>query len=262
MVWLGAVLTASAVLATETARTILDRAKALEEGERKWRDRHERVKLTISGGVGSDRIRELDIFEQKTPGGDPHQKQLLVFRSPAEVQGTAFLAHLHRGRAAEQWLYLPALKRTRQIVAQMRTESFVGTDLSNKDLDIIADIVTWTEEDAGSALLADETIAGVPCHQIALAPKRADIGYPKLIVFLGKDDLVARALHFYDDDGLKKVLEQSKIEKTGAIPVGRLVRVDTPAAKTSTSIEIQTVEFDQGLDEARFTQSNLDRGEE
>jgi outer membrane lipoprotein-sorting protein len=256
------VAAAAVAQAGESARAILDRAKALEEGERKWADRHERVKLVISGGVGSDRVRELDIFEKKTPKADPHQKQLIVFRSPAEVQGTAFLAHLHRGRAAEQWLYLPALKRIRQIVAQMRNESFVGTDLSNKDLDIIADIVTWTEDDAVATLLDDITLDGVPCHQIALAPKRADIGYAKLVVALGKDDLVARGLSFFDDNGLKKTLLQSKIENAGAIPVGRLVRVETPAANTRTTIEIQSVTFDQGLADDRFTQANLERGEE
>ena len=252
-------LAASHLHAAETARAIMDRAKALEEGERKWQDRHQRVKLTISGGTGGDRVRELDMFEKKTPAADPHQKQLLVFRSPSEVKGTAFLGLLHRGRAAEQWLYLPALQRVRQIVARARNESFVGTDLSNKDLDILADLATWTEDDAGSSLLEDTTADGVPCYQIALTPKREDIGYPKLVVILGKDDLFARGVQFFDDNGLKKTLTQSKIEKSGAIPVGHLVRIETPAANTHTTIEVEAVEFNQGLEDDRFTQANLER---
>lgn len=245
--------------AAETARAILDRAKALEEGERKWQDRHQRMKLTISGGIGGDRVRELDIFEKKSPGSDPHQKQLLVFQSPAEVKGTSFLAWLHKGRAAEQWLYLPELKRVRQIVARMRNESFVGTDLSNKDLDILADLSTWTEDDAASSLLDDATVDAVACHQIALVPKREDIGYAKIILRVGKDDLVPRELEFHDGDGLKKRLHLSQIEKTGAIPVSRRVEVNTPANNTKTLIEVQAVEFNQGIDDDRFTQAALER---
>jgi hypothetical protein len=53
------------------------------------------------------------------------------------VKGTGFLAFTHKGRPADQWLYLPELKRVRQITARRRKESFVGTDLSYHDLDLI-----------------------------------------------------------------------------------------------------------------------------
>jgi hypothetical protein len=72
------------------------------------------------------------------PPGDPRaQKAILFFLAPAEVKGTGFLAFTHKGRPADQWLYLPELKRVRQITARRRKESFVGTDLSYHDLDLI-----------------------------------------------------------------------------------------------------------------------------
>src|SRR5207245_4797447 len=40
----------------------------------------------------------------------------------------------HRDKPAEQWLYVPALKRERPIAAQERSASFLGTELSNEDL--------------------------------------------------------------------------------------------------------------------------------
>lgn len=245
--------------AAPDARAILDRARALEEGERRWSDRHEHLALTITTPTGGTRTRDLDLYEKKTPGGDPHQKQLLVFRGPPEIRGTVFLGLLHRGRAAEQWLYLPEFKRTRQIVARMRDQSFVGTDLSNKDLDIVADLVTWTDADAEATLLADAVVDGVACHQIALAPRREDVGYAKLVAFLGSRDLVARQLDFHDERGLVKTLRQSRIEPVGLVPIGRHLQVDTLAANSRTVIEVLAVELNQGIDDARFAADRLER---
>lgn len=256
---LMAIGAAAVVVHADAARGILDRARALEEGERKWSDRHEHLALGITTPTGGTRSRELDLYEKKTPGGDPHQKQLLVFRAPAEIRGTVFLGLLHRGRAAEQWLYLPEFKRTRQIVARMRDQPFVGTDLSNKDLDIVADLVTWTDADADASLVGETTVDGVACHQIALVPRREDIGYAKLVAFLGKEDLVARRLEFHDEHGLVKTLLQSRIEPVGTVPIGRRIQVDTPAANSRTLIEVQAVEIDQGIDDDRFVADRLAR---
>src|SRR6185295_14573913 len=115
---------------------------------------------------------------------------ILFFLTPAEVKGTAFLAFTHKGRSADQWLYLPALKRVRQITASSRGESFVGTDLSYHDLDLVQEMPSWTEADARSSLRGEEAIDGTPTHAIELVPQREDIGYKRVVVWLGKDDLV------------------------------------------------------------------------
>src|SRR5262245_59794618 len=114
--------------AAETARQILDRRKALDDTTHHWDDRLEAMKLTITDHRGSERVRALELYERKYPGDE--QKSIVFFQTPAEVKGTAFLAFTHKGRSADQWLYLPELKRVRQITARSRNESFVGTDLS------------------------------------------------------------------------------------------------------------------------------------
>lgn len=246
----------------ETGRQILDRARALEEGERRWSDRHQHLKLTISAPGGPDRTRELDLYEKKTPDQDPHQRQLLVFREPADVRGLAFLILLHRGQAAEQWLYQPVWKRVRQVVAKLRDEPFAGTDLSNKDLDVIAALPTWTAADADATLLGDDTVDGVPCHRIELLPKRTDVGYAKLVSYLGTADLVPRRLDFHDDGGLRKTLRQRDVRTVGTVPLGHRIEVDTPAANSRSVIEVTAVELDRGIDDARFAVDALERGGE
>lgn len=244
----------------ETAREILDRRKALDDGSRHWTDRQEHMKLTIIARGGSERVRDLVVFERREPGDE--KKSILFFQAPAEVKGTGFLAFTHKGKPADQWLYLPALKRVRQITPQARTESFVGTDLSYQDLDIVQEMPSWTEADAKSSLRGEETVDGVACHVIELAPQREDIGYEKIVLWLGKDDLVPRKLEFFDGETEPaKRLTQRDIKVVDGIPVAHHVDVEAPAKGSKTTIDSSEVRFNQQLEPDLFSQRALERGE-
>jgi hypothetical protein len=245
--------------AAVTAREILDRRKALDDTTRHWDDRHERMKFVITDRRGGERQRELEVYERKYPGDE--QKAVVFFLTPAEVKGTAFLAFTHKGRAADQWLYLPELKRVRQITASTRNESFVGTDLSYHDLDLLTEMVSWSEDDAASSLRGEEKMDGVTCQVIELATRRDDIGYKRIVLWLG-DDLVPRQLEFYADEPTpKKRIQQFDVRMVGAIPVAHRVDVETPAAGTKTTTTISDVQFNQRLEDDLFTQRALERGQ-
>jgi hypothetical protein len=250
---------AGAAHAAETARQILDRRKALDDTTRHWDDRHQKMKLTIVDHRGGERVREMDLFDRREPGDE--QKTILFFLAPAEVKGTAFLAFTHKGRAADQWLYLPELQRVRQITARTRNESFMGTDLSYHDLDLIQEMTSWTEADARSSLRGEEAIDGTPTYTIELVPQREDIGYRKIVLWLGHEDLVPRRLEFYEDGAEpKKRIAQGEVKLIGEIPVAHHVEVATPAAGSHTMIEIADVQFNQKLDPDLFSQRYLERG--
>src|SRR5262245_51259040 len=148
-------------LGAETARQILDRRKALDDGERHWDDRHERLTFHILDRRGGERTRDLELSEKRYPGDE--RKTILFFLAPPEVKGTGFLAFNHKAKAADQWLYLPELQKVRQITSSTRTQSFVGTDLTYRDLDILTEMPSWTEDDAASTLHDPATIDGVAC---------------------------------------------------------------------------------------------------
>ena len=205
-------------------------------------------------------MRELELYDRRDPGDE--QKTILFFLAPAEVKGTGFLAFTHKGRAADQWLYLPELQRVRQITARARNESFMGTDLSYHDLDLIQEMTSWTEADARSTLRGEATVDGTPTYAIEETPRREGIGYKKVVVWLGRDDLVPRRLELYEDEAEpKKRLVQSDIKPIGAIPVPHHVEVATLAAGSHTVIEIADVQFNQRLDPELFSQRYLERGQ-
>ncbi|HYR95389.1 MAG TPA: outer membrane lipoprotein-sorting protein [Candidatus Binatus sp.] len=247
------------VAAAESAREILDRRKALDDTTRHWDDRHQKMKLTLVDRRGGERVRELDMFDRREPGDE--QKTILFFLAPAEVKGTGFLAFTHKSRSADQWLYLPELQRVRQITARTRNESFMGTDLSYHDLDLIQEMTSWSEADARSTLRPEETLEGTPTHVIDLAPQRDDIGYRRIVLWLGKEDLVPRQLELYEEGGEpKKRLIQHDVRAIGSIPVAHRIEIATPGAGSHTVIEIADVQFNQKLDPELFSQRYLERG--
>jgi len=246
--------------AAETARQILDRRKALDDGPRHWTDRTERIAMKIVDGHGGERSRGLTRWERREP--ESLTRTLVFFDAPAEVKGTGFLAVTQPGKPADQWLWLPELKRVRQIAARARGESFVGSDFTYHDLDVIQQIGDWTEAEAHSSLQGEEAVDGVPCWAIVLAPQAADETYKKVVVWLAKDDLVPRQLAFYEDPAAEPTrrIEQRDVRLVGAVPVAHTVEVQTPAKGSHTTIASSDVAFDQHLPEDLFTEAQLERG--
>ena len=177
------------------------------------------------------------------------------------IEGSRWCQITHKGKPGDQWIYLPELQRVRPITSNTRTQSFVGTDLTYHDLDILTEMISWTEADAASSLRPDETVDGVACSVIELAAKRDDIKYKKIVLWLGKDDLVPRRLEFYDDDPMPtKRITQSDVRKVGAIPVAYKTKVETPAKHSSTDVTVVETKFNQKLADDLFTQKALEQG--
>ncbi len=242
-----------------TARAILDQVRSLDDTTRHWIDRSQKLGLRILDGRGGERRRDMHIFDKRYPGDE--DKSLSFFLTPAEVKGTGFLQWGHPRSDDDQWLYLPELKRTRRITAQGRDESFMGTAFSYRDLEILAEIQRWTEDDATSSLDGEEIIDGTACHKIAFRPKQDGMSYGRIVLFLDKDKLVARRLDFFDqqDEAMKR-LSLSRIVDIGPIPTAHLLDMTDLRKNARTEVEVSDVRYNAGLADDLFTQRQLERG--
>jgi outer membrane lipoprotein-sorting protein len=250
-----------AVASTETARGILDRRKDLDDTTRHWDNREQHVTLAVQKKGGAAQRLRLTLYERRLP--DREERAVLFFEEPASQKGVAFLSFSHPGRADEQWIYLPALKRVRQIgfSKSARKDSFVGTDLSYHDLDVLQDMTSWSEAEAPATLLGEETIDGVATYRIELEPTRDDVYYTRILLWLGKDDLVARRAEFFDGgrEPVKRIV-QSDVRTVDRIPLAHHLDVETVGAGSHTSMDIDGVRFNQQLEADLFTQRSLERG--
>jgi len=241
-----------------SARDILDKLKALDDTTRHWTDRSQKLTLVIVDARGGERRRTLEVFTKRYPGDE--DKSLSQFLEPPEVKGTGFLQWGHKSSDDDQWLYLPELKRTRRITAQLRDESFMGTDFSYRDLEILAEIQRWTEEDSPSSLKGEETIAGGPCHVIELRPKQEGMTYRRIVLWIDKDKLVTRRMDFFEDgDAAVKTLSLDHFEDIGAVPTPRQLTMRNLQKKSHTRVDVSDVKYDASLSDDLFTQRQLER---
>src|SRR5262245_53577326 len=96
LLWVLAFVAAVApAYGAETARQILDRREALDQGEQHWDDRYQKITFRIVPRSGAARARELELSEKRYPADE--RKSIVFFGSPPEVKGTGFLAFTHKG---------------------------------------------------------------------------------------------------------------------------------------------------------------------
>lgn len=274
--WLALFLVAAAgssARGTETARQILDRAEALDEGVRWWNDRSQRMQLTVQGGSAAPRRLALETFDRRRRGRQ--QESLVIFDAPAAKAGIALLGHMKGGVAAAQWLYLPETARVRQIAPSARMNHFDITDFTYHDFDVLTDMPHWKDADALATLQPPELVDGVNCYVIDLEPRLDHVAYGRIRLWLGAEDLVARQVEFFGKSEARGILtwlfgsqqdaddrpirrfRQRDIRNVGAIPVAYHVEAESPAEDSRTIVEILEVRFDQGLADGFFSPATL-----
>lgn len=252
-------LIAQPVAAQTSARALLDQTRQLNQTTRKWSDRVQRLQLRIVDRRGGERRRDLVIYLKKYP--EDRNRTTVFFQSPPEVKGVGFLQWADPHGKDEQWLYLPELKRVRQISSSAKHESFVGTDFSYDDLAIMSQISDWTETDARTNLLRDEPVDEHPCHVIEFTPAGKDLNYGRVLAWLRADDLVMVRFEMYDKKGqLVKQLTLGDIRVVGAIPTAFHMEMKNVQAGSHTVVDFTEVKYDTDIDDGMFTQRSLERG--
>lgn len=141
---------------------------------------------------------------------------LVKFSFPNDIKGTGFLQIQHIDGDDDQWIYLPALKKSRRLVANNKKDSFVGTDFSYGDISLPkVDLYRHT-------LLRSEVIDQHDCHVIESVPVndtvKSDSGYSKKITWVRKDTFLEAKVEYYDLSG--------RLLKTQVITDHKLVEPD------------------------------------
>ena len=153
--------------------------------------------LTIINAKGQTRIRKIATVSKLYPDGT--EKRLIRFLEPADVKGTGLLTFDYETKDDDIWFFLPALRKTRRIVASEKAKSFMGSEFS------YADLTPPPIADFDRVLLGEEDRGGVLCWKIEETPKTEDIaeenGYSKRILWVGKEDYTVRGAVYYDLDG-------------------------------------------------------------
>jgi hypothetical protein len=248
---------AQPALAAMSAREIMQAVDDRDDGDNRVAD----MKMVLIDKNGDTRTREIRSYD-KEKGED--KQRIMFFLSPADVKDTAFLTYDYDAYEADddQWLYLPALRKSKRIASSDKSGSFMGSDFSYADM-------TRKNLDAYDfTILKEEELRGNKVWLIESVPKTKkeieETGYSKSVAFVRQDNfVVVRAVHWVKEGGRLKYLDVTGLEPIDGVWTILEMTMTTKKGNATlhkTELSFSNVHYDQPLDEQMFTLRRLEKG--
>lgn len=209
--------------------------------------------MILENSSGEQRVRSLKQFikdEGKV------EKKIMFFLSPADVRNTSFMNWSYTdGSNDDQWIYLPALRRTRRISSDSKSDYFMGSDFTYDDLGD-----RHVNEDSHK-LLREETINDKACYVVESTPKEDDYMYSKTISWVMKDNFLGIKREFYDEKGkLLKTLSINNYDKIDGFWTILGTEMHNVQRNHKTIMKFENVEYNKGIPNSKFTERSMTRG--
>jgi hypothetical protein len=243
--------------AAETARQIMRRVEDRHDGDHVTME----LQITLVDRRGLTRVRRARSFSRDREGGTD---SILFFLDPPEVRGTGFLSldHDDPARSDDQWLFLPALGRSKRVSTGEKSGAFMGSDFS------YADLTRRSTERYEYRLLGEREVEGRSTWQIEAVPidpaESEETGYQLSILFVRPDiNVVVRAVHWLRDSDDRKHLEVNRLERIDGIwtPIEvHMARVRGRDIEHRTIVINRNVRYDEPVPESWFTPRRLEKG--
>lgn len=202
---------------------------------------------------GDESLRSLKIKTLEVIGdGD---KSLIIFDSPRDIKGTAFLSFTHALVPDEQWLYLPALKRVKRISSSNKSGPFLGSEYAFEDLTSF-EIAKYSFK-----YLRDENIDKIACFVIELIPKYEHSGYTRQVVWVDKARYIPIKVDYFDrKEALLKTQMFKKYQQylNQYWRAGEQLMTNSQNGK-STALLWENYQFDMGFTDRDFDRNTLKR---
>lgn len=260
MVFIASMAAPASAADDPQARAIMEKVDARDDGDNQTAD----MQMILIDKRGKQRLRSIATFK-KDRGEDT--QRLMFFVQPADVKDTAFLTYDYDDpqKDDDQWLYLPALRKTKRIATTDKSGSFMGSDLN------YADMTSRDLEDYDYRFYEkgkQSEVRGKKVWVIWSIPRSKEIvdetGYEKSLLFVRPDlDMVIRAIHWVKDGGYLKYVDMRKLERIDGIWAATDTLVTKKRGKETvhqTNLTLENVRFNQDLDADLFTIRRMEKG--
>ncbi len=239
------------VAAQITAKEIIKKTIEIPNGD----NRKTFMNITLTNKNNRTRKRKT-VSYSKDIGKD--KKTLIFTLEPADVKGTAFLSWEYDSRKKEDdnWLYLPAMKKTRRISGSTsKSGSFMGTDFTYDDMG------GRNIDEDNYKILKEEKLQGFDCWVIESVPVNSKEIYSKKISWIRKDNFIAIKVDFYNRMQIHfKTLAVSNIEKINGFWTAKKMEMKNLQRNHKTIIEIAEIEYNIDINNNYFTVPTLENG--
>lgn len=181
-------------------------------------------------------------------------KQILWFLSPSDDKGVSFLIIEHKNKSDEMRMWLPAFKKVRRISSSKKGDSFMGSDLSYEDM------TSRSLEENRYKRLNDDIIDGKDCFLLEVLPnENVKSTYSKHITWIDKKSMIVVQEESYDLGGQLRKKKKFYFDSISGYDVINKIFVEDVKKNHTTTLIMEDIELDSGLDQNLFQEKNLKR---
>ncbi|MEM6487249.1 MAG: outer membrane lipoprotein-sorting protein [Pseudomonadota bacterium] len=212
------------------------------------------LEMVLTNAAGDSTTRALEITTLERESEEVGDKSLVLFSSPRDIDGTALLSHAKILDPDDQWLFLPALKRTKRISSSNKSGPFVGSEFAFEDItaqELNKFSYTWVREEA----CGDFT-----CDVVERTPLYEGSGYTKQLAWYDQTHFQVRQIEYYDRRGsLLKTQTFEDYRQYGTVWRSHLFTMVNHQTGKATDLRFGDYRFDVGLDDGDFVKGVLRR---
>ena len=206
------------------------------------------ARMTLKSGDAVSDTRKV-IVKELTDG----DLSRIVFRFTDSLKrGLTFLTIETHGPTDDQYLFVPAIGRPRQIASQDRQNNFEDTDLTYEDMGSIKlDEYTYKRG-------RDTTLAGHACFKVTAMAKADDARFPKRIAWFDQKTFIPLQMKIYNrDNKLQRVIVAGDVRPLGGIHIPFKTVARDLLENHTTILEIVRADVDSGIDGLDFDKEKM-----
>ena len=239
------------------ARAIMEQVDARDDGDNVT----SQMEMVLIDRRGSERVRSIRSYTRDR-GEDT--LRVMFFTYPPDVAGTGFLTHDYSGseKDDDQWIYLPALAKSKRIASSGQSGSFMGSDFNYSDL------ATRDLDDYSYSLVKESEVDGAKVWIIEALPSSREVveetGYEKSLLLVRQENfVVVRAVRWVKGGEDLRYMDVKRLELIDDIWVATEIHMTTKRGQKTrhkTVLRLDNVHFNQDLDDELFTVARLEKG--
>lgn len=169
-----------------------DIAARSDRSDRGFKSSRAKLKMVLRNAAGKEATRLMEQVTLEIPKEDVGDKNLIHFRSPPDIRGTALLSHAQIIDSDAQWLFLPSLKRVKRLSSANKSGPFVGSEFAFED-------ITGQELNKFSyRYLEQRACGGLTCDVLERTPRYENSGYARQIAWIDSVHYQVRRVDFFD----------------------------------------------------------------
>ncbi|MCF8104164.1 MAG: outer membrane lipoprotein-sorting protein [Desulfohalobiaceae bacterium] len=208
--------------------------------------------MILAAEGGDKRIRDMTWLSLEQESG--LRRNFIRFTSPPDIAGTGFLSVEKGAGRTEQFLYLPALNRTRRIVTSQKGRSFVNSDFTYEDMQ------RRPVDDSEHTLAGLENVKGLECRVLETRPlPKAESEYTLIRSWIPKDIFLPVKMEIFNDAQVHiKSYQVDRLEKVEDIWTPLQYSMKDLRDGHETIIRIERIAYNTDINASYFTKRYLE----